>query len=140
VGVSVHLGASLADLHHLLRLCVPHVFPDRVLALEVGSCILTETVSDQLRHGGLWVVGTTVGEIVAGKSVLLGLNNAEFDPRVVVTAVCTSSLMKIVRYHLIHNAFQFNISNGQRKILLTGAVVAPAFKLIMLRALKLRGS
>jgi len=91
VGVSVHLGASLADLHHLLRLCVPHVFPDRVLALEVGSCILTETVSDQLRHGGLWVVGTTVGEIVAGKSVLLGLNNAEFDPRVVVTAVCTSS-------------------------------------------------
>ena len=69
-----------------------HVFPDRVLALEVSSGILTESVSDQLRHGGLWVVGTAICEIVAGKSVLLGLNNSELDPRVVITAVCTSSL------------------------------------------------
>lgn len=49
-------------------------------------------MSDKLRDGGLWVVGTTVGEVVAGKSVLLGLNNTELDSRVVVTAISTGSL------------------------------------------------
>lgn len=69
-----------------------HVLPDRVLALQVGSGILTKSVGDELRDGGLWVVGATVGEVVAGESVLLGLNNAELNPRVVVTAISTGSL------------------------------------------------
>ena len=69
-----------------------HVLPDRVLALQVGSGVLTKSVGDQLRNGSLWVVGTTVCEVVAGKSVLLGLNNTELYPRVVVTAISTGSL------------------------------------------------
>ena len=69
-----------------------HVLPDRVLALQVGRGVLPKAVGNQLRDGGLWVVGAAVGEVVAGESVLFGLNNTELNPGVVVTAVSTGSL------------------------------------------------
>jgi hypothetical protein len=93
--VSLHLGVGLSNSSHLRGLGVSHLLGFIVLGLLSLSFILSKDVGDESRDGSLWVVGSTVSEVVAGELVGFLSDHTEGNTGVIVLSVSPVSLHSV---------------------------------------------
>ena len=69
--------------------------PGGVFVLQVGGCIFTEAVGNELRDGSLWLVCFSVGESGVRERICLLIDHSEMNSCIMFLAVCPSSLRPI---------------------------------------------